>query len=155
MGSNVSHPPSDGAHMSASRMGLKTPPSLQTAVTQLMDAKFPVRAPAARSGGPPGFHTTARELQTCTFQGTYASKHHQNSTRRPPKRHRNSETVAGKGRKSAKFLAPPTLRGPTFGAPPFWAPPFGAPPFAAPLFLGLGPPPIGAPPFGAPFWVKH
>ena len=39
MGSNVSHPPSDGAHMSASRMGLKTPPSLQTAVTQLMDAR--------------------------------------------------------------------------------------------------------------------
>ena len=38
MGSNVSHPPSDGAHMSASRMGLKTPPSLQTAVTELMDA---------------------------------------------------------------------------------------------------------------------
>ena len=32
-------PPSDGALMSASRMGLKTPPSLQTAVTQLMDAR--------------------------------------------------------------------------------------------------------------------
>ena len=38
MGSNVSHP-SDGAHISASRMGLKTPPSLQTAVTQLMNAR--------------------------------------------------------------------------------------------------------------------
>ena len=42
MGSNVSHPPSppsDGALMSASRMGLKTPPSPQTAVIQLMDAR--------------------------------------------------------------------------------------------------------------------
>ena len=113
--------------------------------------------------GPPGLHTTAPELQTCTFQfqGTCASKHHQNSTRRHPKKHRNSETVAGKGRKSAKFWAP-TLSGPHpfglflgLGPPPFGAPPFWAPPFWAPLFQGLGPPPIGAPPFGAPFWVKH
>ena len=54
----------------------------------------------------PGLHTTARELQTCTFQGPGASKHHQNSTRRPPERHRNCETVAGKGRKSVKFCSP-------------------------------------------------
>ena len=85
--------------------------------------------------GPPGLAHDSPRTQTCTFQGTCASKHHQNSTRRPPERHRNSETVAGKGRKRAKFWAPhpsgPTLRGPH--------------PFGAPLFLGLGPPPIGAP----------
>ena len=87
-----------------------------------------------------GSHTTARELQTCTFQGTCASKHHQNSTRRPSERHKNSETVAGKGRKSAKFWAPhpsgpQTHRGSTLLGPH----PSGPPPFGAPLFLGLGP----------------
>ena len=34
----------------------------------------------------PGLHTTTRELQTCTFERPGASKHHQNSTRRPPER---------------------------------------------------------------------
>ena len=53
-----------------------------------------------------GSHTTVRELQTCTFERPGASKHHQNSTRRPPERHNENETVAGKGRKSAKFWAP-------------------------------------------------
>ena len=106
-----------------------------------------------------GSHTTARELQTCTFQGTCASKHHQNSTRRPPERHRNSETVAGKGRKSAKFWAPhpsgPHLRGHPLGAPPF-GPTFSR--FGQPTHRGStlrgptlsGPHPFGAPPFWAP-----
>ena len=53
-----------------------------------------------------GSHTTAQELQTCTFEGSGASEHHQNSTRRPPERHNENETEAGKGRKSAKFWAP-------------------------------------------------
>ena len=65
--------------------------------------------------------------------GPGASKHHQNSTRRPPERQKKSETVAGKGRKSAKFWA---------------SHPFGAPPFGDPLFQ-VWPPPFGAPPFGA------
>ena len=34
----------------------------------------------------PGFHTTARELQTCTLEGPGLQTHHQNSTRRPPER---------------------------------------------------------------------
>ena len=98
-----------------------------------------------------GSHTTARELQTCTFQGTCASKHHQNSTRRPPERHRNSETEAGKGRKSAKFWASHPSGPHPFGAPPFRGPtlsgphPFGAPPFRGPTLRGstfsrFGPP---------------
>ena len=41
------------------------------------------------------------------------------NTTKIPERHQKSETVAGKGRKSAKFWAPP------FGAPQFGAPPFG------------------------------
>ena len=31
-------------------------------------------------------HTTARELQTCTLEGPGASKHHQNSTRKPQRK---------------------------------------------------------------------
>ena len=50
--------------------------------------------------GPPGLHTTARGLQTCTFDGPGASKHHQNSTRRPPrgeKKRAKCWAVQGKG----------------------------------------------------------
>ena len=61
----------------------------------------------------------SRKLQTCTLQGTCASRHHQNSLRRPPETHRNSETVAGEGRKSAKFWAPHPLGPHPFRAPPF------------------------------------
>ena len=35
-----------------------------------------------------------------------AFKHHQNSTRRHPERHKKSETMAGNGEKNAKFWAP-------------------------------------------------
>ena len=59
-------------------------------------------APAA--SGPPGLHTTARELHTCTIEGPGASKHHQNSTRRHPERHKKSETVAGKGKQKREIL---------------------------------------------------
>ena len=59
--------------------------------------------PAA--SGPSGFHTTTRELQTCTLEAPAL----QNTTKIPredPQRDTNkSEKVAGKGRKSAKFWA--------------------------------------------------
>ena len=62
-----------------------------------------------------GSHTTARELRA-----HFRAPALQNTTKipreDPPERHRNSETVAGKGRKSAKFWAHP------FGAPPFRGP---------------------------------
>ena len=97
--------------------------------------------------GPPGLAHDSPNSKRAQTRGTCASKHHQNSTRRPPERHRNSETVAGREEKARNF-GPPTLRGPTLSGPH----PFGA--FGAPLFLGLGSPPINAPPFGAPFWVE-
>ena len=64
-----------------------------------------VRAPVARFGGAAGVSHDIPRAQTCTFEGPGLQKHHQNSTRRHPKRHRKSETVAGKGRKRAKFCA--------------------------------------------------
>ena len=60
----------------------------------------------------------------------------------PPERHRNSETVAGEGRKSAKFWAPHP-----FGAPPFRCPTL-CPTLSGPTFSG--PHPFGAPPFRGP-----
>ena len=42
-----------------------------------------VRALAARSGGAAGVSHDNPRAQTCSFQGPCASKHHQNSTRRP------------------------------------------------------------------------
>ena len=49
---------------------------------------------------PPGFHTTARELQTCTFKCPGLQKHHQNSTRRPPEREKVEKLGTGEGKKS-------------------------------------------------------
>ena len=66
---------------------------------------------------PPGLHTTARELQTCTFQGR-RFKHHPNSTKGPQREEKRKKTVAGEDKKSAKFWAP-TLRGTTLSGPPF------------------------------------
>ena len=72
----------------------------------------------------------------------------QNTTKIPredPQRDRNSETVAGKGRKSAKFWAPHPS-----GAPPFRGPTLSGPTLRGSTFLGLGPHPSGTPPFWAP-----
>ena len=54
-----------------------------------------------------GFHTTARELHTCTFEGP-AFNHTTNATKR-------LEIVAGEEKKSAKFCPPPHPH--LFGAP--------------------------------------
>ena len=62
-----------------------------------------VRVPAAPK--PPGFHTTARELQTYTLEGPGLQKHHQNSTRRPPEREEKNEFCGGRGKKRATFWA--------------------------------------------------
>ena len=87
---------------------------------------------------PPGFHTTARELQTCAHEGL---KHHQNSTRRPQRE--NKQRKWGREReKSAKFWPPSPLRAPTLRAPlgpTLRPPPFGRRPSGPPLFLGLSP----------------
>ena len=71
----------------------------------------------ARLGsGPPGFHTTARELQTCTFEGPGAS----NTTKIPRedpqrKREERKKLVAGEGKKRAKFWAVRRRGGPAEG----------------------------------------
>ena len=82
--------------------------------------------------GPPGLaHDSPRTPNGAHFRAPALQKHHQNSTRRPPERHKKSETVAGKGRKSAKFWAPPPFRGPH---------PFETTPFRGPHFSRFGPP---------------
>ena len=53
---------------------------------------------------PPGFHTTARELQTCTFQGPGASKTQPKFHAKPQERRKN-ENCGGRGTKKAKFWA--------------------------------------------------
>ena len=80
--------------------------------------------------GAAGLHTTARELQTRTFEGSGAS----NTTKIPredTQRDKKSENGGGRGKKSAKFWAPtiraPTLRGPALGGPTFSG--FGPSPF--------------------------
>ena len=68
-----------------------------------------------------GSHTTARELQTCTFQGTGASK--KNRTKfheKTPKREERKKIVAGREKKARNFgprasflgFEPPPLRAP-------------------------------------------
>ena len=118
------------------------------------------RVPA--TSGPPGLHTTTRELQTCTFQGPGTS----NTTKIPrkdPKTEKKERKLWRESEKKREILGPPTLRGPTFRGstlrgstlrgptlrgptlrgPPFWAPPFWAPPFGAPPFRASQ---FGAPP---------
>ena len=56
--------------------------------------------------GPPGFHTTARELQTCTFKGPAAS----NTTKIPredTQREKKSEKGTGRGEEKARNFGPP------------------------------------------------
>ena len=81
---------------------------------------------ATWASGPPGFHTTTQELQTCTFDCPGFEKHQHNSTRHP-ERGTRTKWLPGEGKKS-EILGPATLRGPTlptfsgFGAAPFGPP---------------------------------
>ena len=105
-----------------------------------------VEAPAA--SGPPGLHTTARELQTCTFQEPGASNTPK-IKRKDPKREkkRKQENCGGRGKNKGEISGPPTLRSPPpFGHLTLRGPhPSGPPPFGALTFSGFGPPPFGAP----------
>ena len=62
---------------------------------------------------PPGFHTTARELQTCTSEIPGLQKHHQNSTRRPTEREKKREN--GRGKEQREILGGPAEGGPAHG----------------------------------------
>ena len=116
--------------------------------------------------GPPGLAHDNPRTPNVHISGPLRFQHHQNSTRRHPERHRKSETVAGKGRKSAKFFAPhpsgphpsaptfsrfgprgPTLRGPTLRGP---ARNFGPSTLRGPTFSRFGPPPFGPPTLRGP-----
>ena len=80
--------------------------------------------------GQPGLHTTARELQTCKFQGSAAS----NTTkiqREDPLEREERKNVAGEGKSAGP---PPSSGGPTLRGPL--------------IFLGWGPHPSGSPGFG-------
>ena len=75
------------------------------------------RTPLRRTLGPPGVRTTARELQTCTFEGPGASNTIKIPRKDPKKREERKKIVAGEGKKSAKFCPLSTRRGPTRRAP--------------------------------------
>ena len=80
---------------------------------------------------PPGLHTDSPRAQTCTFERPDLQKHHQNSTRRPPRERRKNENCGGRGEKSGKFWALHP-----------------SPPLRAPTLSGLGPHPSGPNPTG-------
>ena len=67
--------------------------------------------------GPPGFHTTARELQTRTFERPGASKHHQNSTRRHQREKKRTKFPAGESKNKSEILGGPG-EGPSGGGGP-------------------------------------
>ena len=109
--------------------------------------------------GPPGFHTTARELQTCTFKGPGASNTTKFPREDPQRERKRAKMGAGEGKKSAKFwalrLRAPTLRAPTLRCPTLRAPTLRTPTLGALTFSRSGPPTLRAPflrapPFGPP-----
>ena len=89
--------------------------------------------------GPPGFHTTARELQTCTFHGPCASKTPPKFHERTPKRENKNKNCGGRGKKKARNFGPPP-----FGPHPSGPHPSGPYPTlwvphpSEPTFPGLG-----------------
>ena len=91
---------------------------------------FKIFVGASKASGPPGLHTTTRELQTCTFEGPGAS----NTTkiaREDPQRE-TKRTIMGAGEE--KIL----------GDPHFGALPFEAPSLQGPTFFRVGAPPFKA-----------
>ena len=109
--------------------------------------------PAA--SGPPGLHTTARELQTCTFEGPGASNTTKIPRERPKEREKRMKNCGGRGKKKREILGPhPSGPHPSglhpwglhpWGLHPWGLHPSGHPsephPSGPPLFLGFGPPP--------------
>ena len=67
----------------------------------------------------------------CVFWSARLFKHHQNSTKGPPRERRKKEQIRWEREKKREILGPP----------PFGAPPFGAPPFRGPTFSRFGPEP--------------
>ena len=78
--------------------------------------------------GPPGFRTTARELQTCTFQGPNASKTPPKIHEKTPREGRKERILRRERKKKREILGPPTLRAPHPSGPPLRTPTFLHPP---------------------------
>ena len=93
----------------------------------------------------PGFHKTARELQTCTFQAP-ALQTPPNSTRRHPERDKKERKWGERGQKKREILDLPTLRPPTLRAPN----PSGPSTLRAPPPFGLEETDFGQSRFGHP-----
>ena len=66
--------------------------------------------------GPPGLHTTTRELQTCTFDGPGASNTTKKPREDPQRETKRAKIVAGDGKKARNF-GPATLAGPHLALP--------------------------------------
>ncbi len=64
-----------------------------------------------------GSHTTARELQTCTFQGPGASNTTKIPRKRPKEREKRMKNCGGRGKKKREILGPHPSGPPPFGAP--------------------------------------
>ena len=62
--------------------------------------------PAAPPDRAAGAHTTARELQTCTFERPGASNTTKIPRKRPKEREKRKKTVAGEGKKKREILGP-------------------------------------------------
>ena len=93
-------------------------------------------SPAA--SGPPGLHTTTRELQSAHLSApalqTQPKFHEKTKQERETKR---AKMRAGEGKKR-EILGPPPFGPPLFGPQPLWAPTL-----RAPTLSGLGPHPTG------------
>ena len=71
----------------------------------------------ARSGGAAGVSHDNQRAQTCTLEHPGLQKHHQNSTRRPPRERRKNGITGGREKKRAKFWAVQRKGGPAEGGP--------------------------------------
>ena len=79
------------------------------------------RTTSARPPPKMGRHTTSRELQTCTFEGSGFQSHHQ-FHETTPKRGRKNENSGGRGKRKREILGPHPSGPQPSGAPPFGDP---------------------------------
>ena len=104
------------------------------------------RVKPRRLRGRRGSHTTARELQTCTFERPGAS----NTTKIP-------REDPQRGKKRTNFAAGQGKKREILGPPPFEPPPFGPPTLRGPTFFWVAPPHPSNPHLSPPTHVnsKH
>ena len=71
------------------------------------------------ASGPPGLHTTTRELRTCTFDGPALPNTTKKPREPPPEREtKRANMEREREKKKRNFLGPPTLHFSTFGPHP-------------------------------------